>query len=251
MSEEAEASTEVSGDEQAVSEAVAEQSNTAPEWLQAKYITDDRSIEESTAEQAKAYVELNKQFGSFTGSPDEYELSLSDELAEKGVELADDDPLLNSFKEKAKEMGINQEGFNQLVGVYVESQLAEQQALQDMQAESMKELGPNADRRIENIIDWGKANMDEETFAGLEEAANSASAVKAIEALIAKTRNAPVANKEAPAAPSITHEQVRIEKFRKDDNGNLLMQTDPEHRAKVRKMYDDLVGTGENRVTVG
>lgn len=252
MSEEAQVeSTEVVSDEQAVAQAVSEGQAESPEWLLPKYATEDRNQEEAISEQAKAYVELQKQFGSFTGAPEDYEISLSEELADKGIQIAEDDSMLEAFKERAKEMGINQEGFNGLVNLYAEQQLAEQMAMEDHKAEEMKQLGANADRRIQNINDWGRANLDEETFAGLEEAATSAAAVKAIEALISKTRNAPVAQKDAPAAPSVTMDDIRKEQFRTDEHGNRLMQTSKEHRAKVQRMYEQLVGTEENRVIVG
>lgn len=62
-----------------------------PEWFKAdKYKT--------VSEQAKAYTELESKFGSFTGAPEDYALELSESLQEQGVQIDDDDPILEEAK---------------------------------------------------------------------------------------------------------------------------------------------------------
>jgi len=214
-----------------------------PEWFKSeKYKTID--------DQAKAYTELEKKFGSFTGAPDEYEVALSEELTELGVSIDSDDPLVEKAVEFAKNSNMSQEGFKGMIELYAQSQLAEHQAMEDHKANEMAALGKDADRRIDGIIQWGNANLDAETMAGLEEAAQSAAAVKAIEALIGKTRNAPVAS-DAQAAPSISADEVSAMQFAKDENGNRKINTDPAFKAEYQRKRDLLYGTGEHRQIVG
>jgi len=219
----------------------------APDWFKAdKYQT--------VADQAKAYKDLEGRFGSFTGAPDEYEFSLSEQLTEQGIELDKEDPLITSFIEMAKESNMSQDMANKLVNMYVEGQYAG--AMVDQEAEEkrvqgeMKALGDSAEKRISNVQSWLKANMDPELMSGFEDATTTAAGVKALEALIAKTRNAPIESGE-PVQEGKSHQELQALKFAKDDNGNLRMQTDPEYRKMVRAEYEKKFGTGDNRIIIG
>ncbi len=220
-----------------------------PEWLQSRYETEDRTLEQAIAEQAKGYNELRGKLGAFTGAPDAYEPVISDELKEAGFELLEDDPLIEQFSEKAKEMGINQEGFNELLNIYATQQLAEMEAAKEAEpariAEEMAKLGKNADQRVKNIQDWVSANMSEEHKAGLESMATSAEAVMALEALIAKSRNAPQAVDTAVSAPTgMTREDALAMRYVKHENGQLLMSVDPAYRRKAEEALEQAVNRG-------
>jgi len=208
-----------------------------------KYKAEGRSDSDSAIEQAKAYGELQSKFGSFTGAPEEYEMALSEGLAEH-VNLEDykDDPLMNDYKELAKEMGINNEGFNKFVEMHFKQQIADSEAMDTVRAEEMKALGPDAERRLENVSDWAKFNLDAAQGDALSSMLTSASAVGAIEALIAKTRNVQQTAQQ-PSAPAITHEQIQEMMFAKDQYGNPKMNQ-PEYRAEVDKMYEQRFGKG-------
>ncbi len=215
-----------------------------------KYRADGRSDEESAFEQAKAYTELQKKFGAFTGAPEEYEAALSEELSERfNVEDLADDPIYNDYKDIAKEIGLNQDGFNRLAELYVKGQLADVEAADTVREQEMQLLGKNADRRLENIQDWSKANLDAETQEGLMEALTSAKSVQAVESLIAKTRNLSQVQ-DAPAAPSVDHGKLKEMMTAKDQFGQPKMN-DPAYRKQVDKMYDRLFGAEPHSVTVG
>lgn len=216
-----------------------------------KYRADGRSESESMQMQAQSYKELESKFGSFTGSPDEYEATLSDELVEAGVELDMDSPLMAAAQQFAKDSNMSQDGFNQLVGVYAESLVSDNMALESAKAEEMKSLGNNAQQRIDGINQWAEANLDEETIAGLQDAAQSASAVKAIEALINKTRNAPAAAENVQAAPAVSEGEVREMQFAVDDNGQRKINVDPDFKREYERKRDALYGTSENRQMIG
>jgi len=123
--------------------------------------------------------------------------------------------------------------------------------MQDNIKEEMKSLGPNAEKRIDGINAWANANLDAETIAGLQEATTTAAGVKAIEVLISKTRNAPVAAESAQPAPSVSESEVREMQFAKDDNGMRKIQTDPAFRAEYERKKAALWGNEPYKQIIG
>ena len=221
-----------------------------PDYVPEKFWDADKG--EARVEDAlKSYGELEKRFGSFTGAPEEYEVSLSDELAEQGVSIADDDPMIAQAKEFAKEMNMNQEGFGKMVELHAMTQLAEQKAAEDYKEEQFKALGDNADRRVENVLQWASHNMTEQQFEGLKEATNSAAAFEAVESLIAMTRSAPAQASEAAPTSGVTTEEVQTMQFAKDEHGNRKIAVDPAYRAEYERKRDLLYGTGDYNQVIG
>lgn len=215
-----------------------------------KYRADGRSEEDAIKEQAKAYPELQSRLGSFVGAPDEYEIALSDELAEH-VNLEDysEDPLFEQAKEAAKEMGMNNEGFNKFADILFKSKMVDEAAIEEVRKEEMKALGNNGERRLQNIESWAKQNLDSDKSSVLLSSLTSAGAVEALESVIAKTRNAPQVHGEQTAAV-IDGDKLREMLTAKDDFGNSKMN-DPEYRSKVRKLYGQKYGEEPFTRTVG
>ncbi len=219
----------------------------APEWFNGeKY--------KSVSDQAKGYSELAQKFGSFTGAPEAYEFALSDELKEKGVELDKENPLVAQFTEMAKEANMSQDMANKLVNMFVESEFAagaDSEEAEDARiAQEMKALGDNAETRVKNINSWANANFDAEMVAHIEEATSTAGGVKAVEALIAKTRNASLVNDDVKETSAADLEEIKKLQFEKDDNGNRRMATDPAFRKMVQGKLAEAF-PGENRTQVG
>lgn len=138
------------------------------------------------AEQAKAYPELAKRFGSFIGAPADgkYDTKLPESA---GVELVGDHPLLSTFQDWAKTNNLSQKGFTELLGFLGQY---ESQHIVDPGAVKT-ELGENADARITAVAQWGKANLDDAGYKLLREATSGQEAVavfKVLEATIAKTK---------------------------------------------------------------
>jgi len=222
-----------------------------PDWLLDKYATKGKSVEEATSEQAKAYKELSGKFGAFTGSPETFEVKLSEELTEAGVKIGDDDPMLKAAMEFAKESNMSQDGFNGLVNLYAMQQLAESKADEEYKAEQMKALGPSGESRIKNIQQWAGKNLDSETVTSLESMATSVESVKAIERLISMTRGAAVDVDDSKATSSVTSEELHKMQFEKDDHGNRRINTDKDFNARYQKMKNEFYGTEEHREMVG
>jgi len=217
-----------------------------PEWFKAdKY----KSIED----QAKAYTDLEKKFGGFTGAPEEYEFALSEGLE---FEVAEDDPLLSDFKEMAKEMGMSNEAFNRVANKYVEQLAAQDMAQKELASEhvatQMKALGDKAQDRVQNVAQWAKAQLgSEELFNKFAAGLTDAGMVEVFETLINKTGNAAQATShQVPAAPAMTEDQVKEMQFAVDEYGNRKMQN-PEYAAKVRKAWEQIRGNQSTPEIVG
>lgn len=222
-----------------------------PEWLQDKYMTEGKSVADATNEQAKAYSELSSKFGSFTGAPESYEVSISEELKEAGVEISADDPMVEQAMAFAKESNMSQEGFNNMIELYSMQQVAEQKADQEHIAEQMKTLGNNAEARVNNIGLWSDKNLDPELSAGLKSMATTAEGVKALEKLITMTGNSAVDVDAAQNNSGASAEEVTAMQFEKDEHGNRRINTDKEFKARYEKLRDQVYGLGENRQMVG
>lgn len=141
----------------------------------------------TVAEQAKAYPELQKRFGAFTGAPKEgkYEAPPLPEGVEG--EFLTDHPVFESFTKWALENQVSQKGYNDVLGM-----LAVYEASQAPDFEvAKKEIGDEADKRIEAVSLWAKANLDAEGYKGYVAAlggTNAAAVFKTIEAITAKAR---------------------------------------------------------------
>lgn len=199
----------------------------------------------SVEDQAKAYNELEKKLGGFTGAPDEYELTLAEGL-EYDVEA--DDPLLNDFKEIAKSQNMSQEAFNKFANLYIEQQIAhsklEEEFTQNHVAEQMKALGDKGEDRLQNVASWAKATLgDEGLFNKFADGLQSAGMVEVFEALMSATGNVKQnTHHNTPPAPALTKADLEAMQFEKDEFGNRKMASDPEHRRKVEEGYAQLHG---------
>lgn len=216
-----------------------------------KYRAEGRTEADAAHEQAKAYTELQTKLGGFTGAPEDYKINVSDELKEKGVEIADDDPILEEAFKMAKDIGMNQDGFDKMLDIFAMSKVAEQEASQLGVADEMKSLGNNAETRVNNLDAWGKANLPADLYDGFVDMAQSASAVKAMEQLISMTRNAPVSTDTTKATPGVSSEELKAMQFETDEHGNRKMQTSPEFKARFDKLAAEVWGSEEQRIIVG
>lgn len=207
----------------------------APEWFKSsKY--------KSVADQAKAYADLEGKFGAFTGSPEEYEVSMPEGIEGEFVE---GDPLMAEFQEWAKDNQVNQKAFTDLVHMFVRNeQGAYQKEQQDIEAE-LSALGDNAKQRIQNMNDFAKANLSEEHYQGLLQATTSASAVEAVEALIEMTRGYKIPANDDEVDTGVSHSDLKARM------ADPRYQTDPEFRKETSKLYERKFGGSPNNTIVG
>jgi hypothetical protein len=151
-----------------------------PAWYKAdKYKT--------VAAQAEAYTHLERRLGAFVGAPKEgkYEAPKLPEGIEG--EFLTDHPVFESFTKWALENQVSQQGYNDVLGmlaVYEASQAPDFEA-------AKKEIGNDADVRIQNVSLWARANLDAEGYKEYMAAlggVNAASVFKTIEKITEKAR---------------------------------------------------------------
>jgi len=202
-----------------------------PEWFKdSKY--------KSIADQAKAYTGLEAKLGGFTGAPDEYESSMPEGIE---GELNTDDPMLETFTQWAKDNQLNQEAFTSLQHMFIQNQYDNQGS--NVESE-LAALGDNAKSRLQNISDFAKANLSEDEYEGILDATTTAKGVKAVEALIAKSRlNIPTNPAETDTGLSHSDIKARMSDPR--------YASDPAFRAETSKMYERKFGKEPQRTTIG
>ena len=246
MSEEAAA--EGVSDEQSVADSI-----NRPENVPEKFWNNDTKAVNNDAV-LESYNQLSSKFGAFTGAPETYEFALSEQLTEAGITLDNESPLITQFTEMAKESNMSQEMANKFINMYVEGQHADSIGAGESEdarvAEEMGKLGDSATQRLNNIENWSKANLTPEQATGLEDAMLTAAGVQAIEALIAKSRNAPMQNNDIAETSQVDMTALKEMQFEKDEHGNRRTQTDPAFRAKYNEMMSRAY-PGENIITVG
>lgn len=208
-------------------------SGDTPDWYKGdKY--------KSVAEQAKAYTELEKKFGGFTGAPkDGYS-------GPEGIE--GDDALLQELTEFATKTNMSQEAF----GDAWELLSAQSQAVEQVtQEQEIASLGDNAQERIKNVEGYLKNNLDAEVYEEVRNLVTDARSIQLVEHLVRATAPArlPIDGGDHPSG--MTWADVEAEMFKKNDSGQLLRSIDSNHEAKIQKMMQDFGGDRQHSRTFG
>ena len=213
-----------------------EESAERPEWLAEKFKT--------VEDQAKAYKELESKFGGFTGAPaDDYELTLPE-----GTTGAYDleDPRMKWFQAAARDSGMSQDTFTQMLHGYVQAELSQRP---DPAAE-IQAMGPDAQSRLKNLADWGKSHLTPDEFQGYQGLITTAAQADALEKVLAHTREVRMSRGEETKPVETTTDDLRAMRHAKDEFGNPKMN-DPTYRKKVDQAYRDLLGDGPASQVVG
>ena len=200
-----------------------------PEWYKAdKYKT--------VADQAEAYVHLEKRLGAFVGAPKEgkYETPPMPEGVEG--EFLTDHPLFDTFSKWAAENQFSQKAYNEAMGMLA---LYEASQAPDFEA-AKKEIGTDADKRITDVSLWAKANLGPEEFAAFRSAMgdrNAATVFKAVEAVVAKTRQPALPKPgeipgDAPVSPLA---EIDAMQAKRGPDGKRLYEVDAKYRADVER----------------
>ena len=208
-------------------------SGDTPDWYKGdKY--------KSVAEQAKAYTELEKKFGGFTGAPkDGYS-------GPEGIES--DDALLKELTEFATKTNMSQEAF----GDAWELLSAQGQAVEQVsQEQEIASLGDNAQERIKNVEGYLKNNLDADVYEEVRSLVTDARSIQLVEHMVRATAPArlPIDGGDHPSG--MTWADVESEMFKKNEKGQLLRSIDSNHEAKIQKMMQDFGGDRQHSRTFG
>ena len=198
-------------------------SGDKPDW----YLGDKYK---SVADQAKAYTELQKKFGGFTGAPqDGYK-------APEGVDPEDD--AYKAFSEFAAKNNMNQELFNEGFEFY-KTALG---VSEEVSAESeLAKLGDNAEQRIGQIETFLKNNVkDASDYEEIQNMATDAKSIMLIEKMmqVLAPKKLPIDGGEHPEG--LTMEKIMELSMKKNENGQYLRSVDPAFNAKIEKMMQSM-----------
>ncbi len=210
-----------------------------PDYLLPKCMTEGRSIPEALQEQAKAYPELEKQFGSFAGAPkDGY-------ATPEGIESEDE--LFNQLVEFGKETNMSQQGLEKAWELLSTQAGVSQEINQEAE---MAKLGDNASERLQQV-DTALKNKLGAKYDDVAPLITTAEDVILAETLIKSFAPSKIAQEGAQQPQGLTLEEVEKFSNAKDESGRLLRSTDAAYNAKAEQMWRDLVGDGEHRVVIG
>ena len=204
-----------------------------PEWYKAdKY--------KSVAEQARAYTELEKKFGGFTGAPkDGYELY-------DGVEA--DDALWAELVEFGSENNMNQAAMHKAWELLT----AQEQAIEEVSLdEEISKLGPNAPERINTVEQLMRNHLEPELYEKYRDVVTSAIMIEFIEDFSRSMRPAQLPIDGYIEPGGIEWADIEAEMFKKDDNGNLLRSVDMNHERKIQRMMKEFGGDKPYTQTFG
>lgn len=203
-----------------------------PDWYQSDHF-------KSVNEQAKSYGELQKKFGSFTGTPKEG-YTLPD-----GVEK--DDALASEFITLATDMGMNQEGFDKGFEL-LSAQMGVSEEIN--QENELAKLGDNASQRIKAVENALKFKAGD-GYDEIKDMITTADGVLLAEKLI-KTfapQKLPIDGGENPTG--VTKAEIELLMQEKTQDGQLRRSIDRDFDKKINRMWTELLGDGPNIVTLG
>jgi len=204
-----------------------------PEWYKGdKY--------KSVAEQAKAYTELEKKFGGFTGAPkDGYQ-------GPEGIES--DDALLQELTEFASKTNMSQEAFGEAWELLSAQSEAVEQVTQEQE---IARLGDNAAERIKNVEGYLKNNLDADDYEVVRDLVTDAKSIELVEYMVRATApvKLPIDGGQHPTG--MTWSDIETEMFKKNENGQLLRSIDASHEAKIQKMMQEFGGDKAHTRTFG
>lgn len=204
-----------------------------PEWYKAdKYKT--------IADQAKAYVELEKRFGSFKGAPKE------GYTPPEGVDA--DDFLFQQLAEFGKETNMAPEAFEKAWQLLAQQNEAAEQVKQEQE---LAALGPDASKRIAQVDRYLRNNLDAGQYDEVKYFITSAKDIQLVEALINATRPQKLPIDGAVQPGGMTWADIEKAMYKKDDNGNLLRSVDREYEAKIQRMLREFGGDRPHIQTFG
>ena len=186
-------------------------------------------------EQAKAYPELEQRFGAFTGAPEDgvYKINMPEDV-EGGFDT--DNQIFQDLNKWSSESQLSQEAYDSLIGMFARYEAS---VLPDM-GEIKKGLGENADVRLSSASQWAKSNLSEDDYKSFREAqtgANAGTVFKAMEAIIAKTRQVamPGPGDDVPGAIPTGLEEINAMQAKLGEDGKRKFETDPAYRKMVEE----------------
>ena len=194
-----------------------------PDWLLEKY--------KSAEDQAKAYPELQKLLGGFTGKPkDGYAMP-------EGVDEGDE--LYGELVKFAEKTNMSQEAMGEAWELL--SAQAEASTQVSLEAEKAK-LGDEADARIAKIDQFLVNNLSADKYEEIKGMVVDANSVMLIESLIGTLAPARLPKDGQAPVGGVTQEDVEKMMTEKDGNGRVIYHYSAERQKKVQDAIARMTG---------
>lgn len=201
-----------------------------PEWLQEKYLTEDRSIDDAIAEQAKAYVEAQKKLSERpTGDP----TTMTESLTSARDEFAKEGKLSEDTVKQLTDAGIPQE----LIDHYT-SLPGQQDAIAELHQIKVEQAAGGKEQH-DSLLEWGAENLSSEEIDVFNEAYTSGDLTKASVAIKNLQARYQVAN-GSPATQTLkgnTATAAGVQPFSSMQEVKTVMQ-DPKYRNGDKAFHD-------------
>lgn len=169
----------------------------------------------------------SKKLGNFDGAPEAYT---------RNEGIPEGDPLHTYAAQWGKENQMSDKGLNEFVEGY---NIQQTEQLQAYQAEQLKELGPDAKDRLQNVSDYMKANtpVSDEALQQINDGLFGAKGVEVLEALINANKQSTPTN--APVVRTMDRDELKAKRFEMVEvNGQQVrrMSVDNEFRKQIEAM---------------
>jgi len=194
-------------------------SGDAPEWFQSKKY-------HSVEEQAKAYPELAKKLGAFTGAPDEYNTQFMGEDFEPGENFG-------NAVEMMQGLGVSQEAFETLMEFHTSELDALQSEVGFNSENEMAQLGDDSSRRLGNVDRYLQANLEGEEYEAAAALVTSADSVKLMEMMITAQSPKKLPSEGGHNPDNMNEQKLKDLRYAKNENGDLKMSVDSDYKAYV------------------
>ncbi len=195
-----------------------------PEYLEKRY--------DSVEAQAKAYPELEKKLGAFTGAPETYKM---DEIsAREDFKFDAENPLLKNFMSFAKEKQMSQDAFENMLNMYADN--AVQSAVPASQ--ELEALGPNAKEQLTTLYNWANNNFTPETAQSLINFGTSAENIRTLQKIKEATSESRIPDTKASKQHRAEINEKKLQNMVADERYN----TDPVYRDQVTEEFEKYYG---------
>lgn len=190
---------------------------------------------------AKAYSELRAKMsaGKHKAPKDgKYEITT---LKDKGI--SEDDPMLKDFVGLAKEQGLSQEQFDQMIDLYTNHMGAAEEQFKTSREAEMKKLGRNADKIVQSTEQWlvkmqNAGTLNQGEIEAISRASNNAAFISALHKIRASYMETDIPGLEMQESQKMSMSDVQSmmadPKYGKD----------PAYTKKVEDMVYSMFGEG-------
>ena len=190
---------------------------------------------------AKAYSELRAKMsaGKHKAPKDgKYEITT---LKDRGI--TEDDPMLKDFVGLAKEQGLSQEQFDQMIDLYTNHMGAAEEQFKTSREAEMKKLGRNADKIVQSTEQWlvkmqNAGTLNQGEIEAISRASNNAAFISALHKIRASYMETDIPGLEMQESQKMS--MTDIQSMMADPKYG----KDPAYTKKVEDMVYSMFGEG-------